>query len=108
MFTHLNTRLGQLRLISFTEGVSYVLLFFIAMPLKYFFGKPEAVSLAGSIHGFLFVIFFVSLVLTAMQRRWPLKRALLCFVAAILPLGAFFFDRSIKREIEETLGQGSG
>ena len=99
MFTHLHTKLGQLRLVSFAEGVSYILLLCIAMPLKYLAGYPMAVTIVGSAHGFLFVVFMLALVRVTIGVPWNLGRALTAFVAAVLPIGAFLFDRSLKREI---------
>ena len=103
MLEFLHTKLGQLRLVSFAEGISYVLLLFIAMPLKYLAGFPMAVTIVGSIHGLLFVIFLVALVRVAFSVPWTLPRVLTAFVAAVLPLCAFFFDRSLKREIDERM-----
>ena len=103
MFTHLNTPLGQLRLISFSEGVSYVLLLGVAMPLKYMAGIPIAVRIAGSLHGFLFVIFVLALLRVMVTQSWGILRAMTAFAAAVLPLCAFIFDRSLKRELEATV-----
>ena len=52
--------LNALRVLSIVEGVSTLLLFFIAMPLKYIAGMPMAVTVAGSIHGGLFTILVIA------------------------------------------------
>lgn len=94
----LRSPLGRLRLAALAEGVSYLLLLFGAMPLKYFFGQPLAVRIVGSIHGALFVIFAMALLAAWIDRRWSFKRPLLVFVASLLPFGAFVMDRSLQAE----------
>ncbi|WP_437786596.1 DUF3817 domain-containing protein [Sorangium sp. So ce1097] len=96
------TALRQLRLVAIVEGVSYILLLFIAMPLKYLADLPLAVRIVGSAHGLLFVLFLVALLRTAVARRWSLGRSSLAFVSSIVPFGTFVFDRSLQREIATT------
>ena len=91
--------LQQLRVVAFLEGLSFVLLLFVAMPLKYYAGLPLAVRVVGSVHGLLFLAFCWALVRAAIAREWPLRRSLVAFVASLLPFGTFVFDRSLKREM---------
>ena len=95
------TALRHLRLIAFLEGTSFVILLFIAMPLKYLAGQPLAVRIVGLAHGVLFLVFLVALYRAARARRWPGGRWLIAFVASIVPFGTFMFDRSLRREIAE-------
>ncbi|WP_438021032.1 DUF3817 domain-containing protein [Sorangium sp. So ce315] len=96
------TALRQLRLVAIVEGVSYILLLFIAMPLKYLADLPLAVRIVGSAHGLLFVLFLVALLRAAVARQWSLGRSSLAFVSSIVPFGTFVFDRSLQREIATT------
>jgi integral membrane protein len=91
--------LRQLRLVAFLEGSSFVVLLFIAMPLKYLAGLPLAVRIVGMVHGLLFMMFLVALYRAASRNGWPLRRTLLAFVSSIVPFGTFVFDRSLRREI---------
>jgi integral membrane protein len=93
------TSLRLLRLVAFTEGVSFLTLLFIAMPLKYLAGLPMAVRVVGMIHGVLFIVFVLVLIWASIARTWPVRRWLLAFVSSIVPFGTFFFDRSLRREI---------
>jgi len=93
------TELRQFRWVAFLEGLSFVLLLFIAMPLKYWAGLPIAVRIVGLIHGLLFVAFCGALFRVALERSWPMRRWGLAFVSSLLPFGTFVFDRSLKREI---------
>jgi integral membrane protein len=96
----LKTPLGRLRVIAMIEGVSFLLLLGVAMPLKYLAGIPLAVKIVGSIHGVLFVAFCVALSQAWTERSWPLKRVAMVFVAALLPFGPFVIDRRLKEEGE--------
>jgi len=89
--------LRVLRLVSKIEGVSTLLLFGIAMPLKYLAGMPLAVTLVGSVHGALFV--GLVLMFAIAVRRVPLSigLALTGMVAAIVPFGPFWFDQRLAR-----------
>lgn len=91
--------LRQFRLIAFLEGVSFVVLLFAAMPLKYLAGQPMAVRIVGALHGILFVLFLLALIRVSIARAWPLRRSLLAFASSIVPFGTFVFDRSLAREI---------
>lgn len=92
--------LQQLRLVAFLEGLSFLVLLLIAMPLKHVYGLPQAVRVVGGLHGLLFVLFVGVLFRVASERSWPLKRSFLAFVASLLPGGTFVLDRSLERELD--------
>ena len=94
----LRTSIGRLRLIGMAEGISLLVLFGIAMPLKYIAGKPEAVTVIGWIHGLLFVLFMIAVIIVYDQRNWPFKKLVYAFLAAFLPFGTFIFDKQLKKE----------
>ena len=88
------------RVSAIAEGISYLLLLLIAMPLKYLYGLPEAVRLVGSIHGGLFVVFMALLLAVYIRKTMTFKQCTAAFVASLLPFGAFVFDAYIKRRVE--------
>jgi integral membrane protein len=87
----------SLRQLAIVEGVSTLLLFGVAMPLKYFAGLPMAVTIVGSIHGFLFLA-LVAMLLMAIWKV-PISRGMAAagVVAAILPGGPFLLERRLAR-----------
>ena len=93
-----SSSLGWFRLVALAEGVSYLVLLFVAMPLKYFANKPEPVKYIGWLHGFLFMAFGLLLIMVWSQYNWRFKKVLMAFVAALLPFGTFYLDRKIKEE----------
>jgi integral membrane protein len=91
--------LRRFRWVAFLEGLSFVLLLFFAMPLKYWAGLPLAVRIVGGVHGLLFVAFVWTLFEVAIERGWPARRWGAALLSSLLPFGTFVFDRSLKREI---------
>ncbi|WP_395748721.1 DUF3817 domain-containing protein [Prosthecobacter sp.] len=85
-----------LRTITLLEAISFLILLFIAMPLKYFYGMPVAVKIVGMAHGLLFVTFCFALYRVLMHTKWPFSRAVLLFVASLLPFVPFFIDRRMR------------
>ena len=103
IFNHMNTvspkttSLSLLRIIAFLEGLSYIILLCIAMPLKYWGGKPEAVKIVGMGHGMLFIAYVILLIWVAFQLKWSLKKIALGFIASLIPLGTFWADYKLFR-----------
>jgi len=95
------TALRHLRLVAFLEGTSFLILLFIAMPLKYLAGLPLAVRIVGLVHGVVFLVILAILYRAGRARRWPHRRWLIAFVSSVVPFGTFVFDRSLRREIAE-------
>lgn len=79
--------------IAICEGISYLLLLGIAMPMKYIFNIPEAVIIVGWLHGGLFIFYIGSLINVQLRNKWPFKLFFLAGLASILPFGPFIFDR---------------
>ena len=78
-------------LVGYLEGLSFLVLMFYAMPLKYIAGEPEMVTLLGSLHGGLFVA-FIGLLLLGVGKHWNRTALLHGFIAAIVPAGPFLFE----------------
>ncbi|MCD6258576.1 MAG: DUF3817 domain-containing protein [Helicobacteraceae bacterium] len=87
---------NQFRKIGIIEGYSYLLLLFVAMPLKYFMDYPIAVKVVGMAHGILFIIFCILLALAWQKARWSLRESTLFFVASLIPFGTFYTDKKVK------------
>lgn len=94
---NLSTAVGRLRAIGLAEGVSALVLFFIAMPLKYLAGKPEVVRWVGWAHGVLFIAFMAAVVYVFFLKKWKLRMVVLAFIAALVPFGTFWFDKKIRQ-----------
>lgn len=75
------------------EGYSYLVLLFIAMPLKYMADLPIAVRIAGSIHGILFIAFMYLIIKMVMQKQLTIQNAFFAFLLSLLPFGTFFLRK---------------
>ncbi|MDG2292070.1 MAG: DUF3817 domain-containing protein [Phycisphaerales bacterium] len=94
----LNSPIGRLRIISLVEGVSFLLLLGIAMPLKYFWGMPWAVSFVGMVHGVLFLLFCVALLNAMLAVRWKLKHPILIFLASLIPFAPLWVEHWLRKQ----------
>jgi integral membrane protein len=74
------------------EGSSFLLLMFLAMPLKYYAAWPLGVKILGPVHGFLFLLYCAWALCTAVLQKWHWKKHLLAYAAAIFPFGTFWFE----------------
>ena len=95
-----STSIGRLRAIGMIEGVSFLLLIGVAMPLKYFAGMPMAVTAAGWLHGLLFITFCIALTQAHQEANWTVWRSGTVLIAALLPFGPFAIDKKLRREEE--------
>ncbi|MCH7396928.1 DUF3817 domain-containing protein [Belliella sp. DSM 107340] len=95
--------LKRFRKISILEGISFLLLLFVAMPLKYMLDMPMAVKIIGWIHGALFIIYIYVIFPTAKKLDWNFAKTLFGLIAAVLPFGPFIFDRNLKKKEKEMI-----
>lgn len=87
---------SRFRLIGLLEGMSYLLLLGVAMPMKYMMGLSWAVKYTGWAHGVLFVAYFVALFWAALEYKWNLKKIFLAGLVSLLPFGTFALDKHVK------------
>lgn len=90
--------LTRFRAISAIEGLSFLLLVFIAMPIKYIGENPYPVKILGMMHGVLFIIFMISLFETKIRKSWDTGMVFQLFVLSLIPFGAFFIERKVKSQ----------
>lgn len=96
MTTLLKTEIGRLRIIEFLEGMSLILLYFVAVPLKYMADFPLLVRIIGTIHGALFVAFIIMAYLFSESRNWGWTKLLkVILIASFIPFGIFYTDSKI-------------
>lgn len=87
-----------MRAIGLLEGLSFLLLLGIAMPLKYLAGLPEAVKVVGWAHGVLFVLYLAAVVQATLVCRWSLLRVAGVMAAAFVPFGPFVLDARLRKD----------
>jgi integral membrane protein len=91
------------RKIAFAEGVSFMVLLLIAMPLKYFANLPLAVTIVGGLHGFLFIAFIAIAWVTMNEYKRTWSWLIKSFIASIVPLGTFWMDHKIWKKEEAAI-----
>lgn len=90
--------LQMFRKTALIEGISYLLLLFIAMPFKYFLNKPAMVQYIGWAHGVLFMAYAFLLLACWIRYKWKFSRVVFFFVASLLPFVPFFVEKQLKKE----------
>ena len=68
------------------------------MPMKYLMGMPQMVSVVGAIHGALFILYLLALLLAWMEQRWPFVTLVLGVIASSVPFGPFLFDAYLEKQ----------
>lgn len=96
---YMKNRINTLRLIGLIEGVSFLVLLLIAMPMKYYLGIPMAVKITGWIHGVLFILYIAAVLLAVEAMQWNWFSIGVALAASLIPIGTFVLDRSLKRRL---------
>lgn len=81
------------RVVSFLEAVSFLVLLFVAMPLKYIYDLPKYVSVVGMAHGILFVAYLIGAYWMYEKLNWSVKTLLIVGLCSVLPFGPFYADK---------------
>lgn len=81
------------RVVAFLEGLSYLLLLFIATPIKYLAEDPQYVKMLGMPHGMLFIGYVILAFLLKSSYKWNNKTFLIVLLASIIPFGTFYIDK---------------
>ena len=88
--------LSLFRKLSLIEGLSLIVLLFIAMPAKYHFGYVDSIWSVGMIHGILFLAYFIISLVVSHQQKWSVIFWVITLISSIIPFGCFFLDRKLK------------
>ncbi|NOT23222.1 MAG: DUF3817 domain-containing protein [Nitrospiraceae bacterium] len=92
------SQIRAFRMTGLAEGVSFLTLLCIAMPMKYFMGMPEVVRVVGAIHGGLFLLYVGLLAMLHVKQRWPVMFSLYALVASVIPFGTFVLDKYLREK----------
>ena len=94
----LRTSLNRLRIASILDGISYLILLGIAMPLKYIAEMPMAVRIVGMTHGLLFIALCFCLLAVLLDKKLTFKWCVIVFACALIPFAPFFLDRKLREK----------
>ena len=91
--------LPTFRIVALLECISYILLLFIATPLKYFADDPQYVRMLGMPHGLLFIAYVVMAVLMSKDMKWDGKTLSIVLIASVIPFGTFYIDKKYLKSV---------
>jgi integral membrane protein len=95
------TNIGRLRIIGYLEGISLLVLIFIALPMKYYFGNPSLSKMLGPIHGAIFLLFLFNALSVGVEQNWKFKTTTWkIIVACFIPFGTFYIDAKILSKLK--------
>ncbi len=86
------------RMVAFLEGLSYILLLFIATPIKYLADNPQYVKMLGMPHGLLFMLYIILAFLLKQENTWFKSNFKMVLLASIIPFGTFYLDHKYLRK----------
>ena len=93
------SELLKFKFINKIEGISYILLLFVAMPLKYSFGYPIATKIMGSIHGVLVFAFIYQIIEAKKEAGFTLKETAIYSILSLIPFGSFYTDKLLAKKM---------
>ena len=97
----LQTSKVHLRLSALLEGISYLVLLLIAMPLKYLADLPQMVKVVGMAHGVLFVWYVIAVLVAKAEFKMSYKATALALLASLIPIGTFYADAKIFKQLPQ-------
>jgi len=80
------------RIVAFLEGISYILLLGIAVPIKYVADDPQYVKILGMPHGLLFILYLVFALWLKPEYNWNKRQFIWVLLASIIPFGTLYID----------------
>lgn len=81
------------KIIALLEGLSLLILIFVAMPMKYIYEMPQMVRTVGMAHGILFIVYIILASMLKMEKDWPMKKYLMICLASVIPFGTFYIEK---------------
>ncbi|MCI5054926.1 MAG: DUF3817 domain-containing protein [Flavobacteriales bacterium] len=100
MLQNLKTQIGRLRVLAHLEGISFLLILFVTMPLKYFMQNGQPNKIVGMVHGLLFILYVLAVIQVKIEKDWKFKKTFIALLVAIIPFGTFWADKRIYRNEE--------
>ncbi len=91
--------IGRFRVIAFLEGLSFITILFVTMPLKYYYQQPTPNLVVGMLHGVLFMIYLYAAFRLKISENWDTRLTLKTLAASVIPFGTFYMDHKVFRHL---------
>ena len=95
------SELKKFKIINKIEGISFIILLFIAMPAKYYYGYPIATKVVGMIHGLLVFAFIYQVIEAKKESKFTLKETALYSILSLIPFGSFYTDKLLAKKLSD-------
>lgn len=97
----LKTKIGRLRIIGFFEGISLLILIFIAVPMKYIYADASLTKMMGPVHGAIFLTFLLNTFSTGIEQNWKAKTTGMILASCFIPFGTFYVDYKFLKNLSD-------
>lgn len=97
----LRTKIGRLRIMACLEGISLIVLVFIAVPMKYWYYDESLTKMMGPIHGALFLLFLLNTFSASIEQKWKAKTTGMILASCFIPFGTFYVDYKFLKNIDD-------
>ena len=87
------------KIVATLEGISFLLLLFVCMPLKYMMHMEQGVKIVGPIHGILFVGYIIMAIMLRSEEKWDAKKFLIICLASVIPFGTFYIEKKYFKAV---------
>ena len=94
------------QVMAWVTGVLLAFMTVVGLPYKYLLGHGEVLwyQLGWQLHGFLYMVYLVTVLDVAIRARWKPGRTVLVALAGTIPFMSFVFERRITHELERAEG----
>lgn len=89
------------RVVAFLEGLSYILLLCVAVPIKYISGDPSYVKMLGMPHGLLFMGYIALAIVLRTENQWIKNNFFMVLIASVIPFGTFVVEKKLNKIIQK-------
>ena len=96
------SELQKFKIVNKIEGISYLILLFVAMPLKYYFGYPIATKIVGMIHGLLVFAFIYQIIEAKKEAGFSMQETIKYFILSLIPFGSFYTDKELAAKLQSS------
>ncbi|MFY0653420.1 MAG: DUF3817 domain-containing protein [Cyclobacteriaceae bacterium] len=97
----LKSGLGRFRILAFLEGLSFIVILFVTMPLKYMLDMPQPNLVVGMAHGVLFIAYLMAVIDLKIRLEWKFGLTFKSLLASVLPFGTFYMEHKVFKHLND-------
>lgn len=92
--------LARFRVMAYIVGVGLLALT-VSFIMNIAFDQDQYSAIIGPVHGFLYIVYLLTIVDLALKARWSLKGTILVMLSGVVPVGSFYAERAVTRRVQK-------